>query len=114
MSKRKRTKNSIVESDDEYNETEIPTDDGMDNSLNKAQNPQTQRDGSPEENLESFGLSDTDFDPTENLQINTKKKRSNHPIWAMYGILQKNGKTLEKGKDRIFCVKCFAGKKIKR
>lgn len=112
MAKKRKRSLPIVESDDEFDENQIPSDNDMD--TNKEENPQCQSNISAEENLEVFGLTSEDFDPTSNLQINTKKKRSSHPIWGMYGILQKHGKMIEKAKDRIFCVRCFAGKKIKR
>lgn len=51
----------------------------------------------------------------KNLRINTKNQsKSLHPIWEMFGKLEKNGKTIAKAKDRIFCVHCFEKKKMKR
>lgn len=50
-----------------------------------------------------------------NLRINTSNKtRSSHPIWDMFGKLEKGGKVIAKAKERIFCVHCFQKKKMKR
>lgn len=50
-----------------------------------------------------------------NYRINTNgKSRSSHPIWEMFGRLEKDGKNIVKYKDRVFCVHCFEKSKLKR
>lgn len=50
-----------------------------------------------------------------NYRINiTGKSRSSHPIWEMFGRLEKDGKNIVKFKDRVFCVHCFEKTKLKR
>lgn len=50
-----------------------------------------------------------------NYRINTTgKARSAHPIWEMFGRLEKDGKNIFKYKDRVFCVHCFEKSKLKR
>lgn len=134
MAKRKCTKNPIVESDDEHNFNESEewrnsgnqseSDDSIENVSERSKNSQvknktktTSKNMSAEgDNLESLGLDSTEFDPTQNLRIKTKLKRSNHPIWDLFGVLQKkdDGRDVAKAKDRIFCKKCFELKTIKR
>lgn len=131
--RRKCTKNAIVESEDENRlddseewkndgiQSQSDTDESIEVSTNQKESTQakkmandTTNISADEDNLESIGLNSDDFDPTVHLQINTKQKRSNHPIWNLFGILQKEGKTIAKAKERIFCRKCFEMKKIKR
>lgn len=131
MAKRREcTKSPIVESDDENNlidsdewkigESSSKTGDAMENVSNQCKNTQVKTKTDPlpvevqEENLESFGIDASDFDPTKHLRLNTKNKRSNHPIWDLYGVLLKDGREVSKAKSRIFCKRCFEQKKIKR
>lgn len=89
--KNKNRVNAIIDSDDESN------NDGTSDVAKTSENDN----GS--------------IDLTANLKIQTSKKnRSSHPIWDMFGNLEKNGKVLEKAKNRIFCVHCFRKKKMKR
>lgn len=122
MKKRNCTKDPIVESDDERNFADNDDDEWTEdrnnlnadtNSADLNQNVQISNKKSnisaEDDNFETIGLSSTEYDPKHNLRINTKSKRSNHPIWNVFGILQNkhDGKTVAKAKDRIFCRKCF-------
>lgn len=57
-----------------------------------------------------------EFDSTEgfNLKIIKSVKQSHHVIWSRFGILMKNGKAVDRVKDRIYCIACFEKKKFKR
>lgn len=131
---RKCTKDPILESDDENNcddsdewrntATQSTSDDSMEFASKPSKSTQaknktkttTSNVSAEGDNLESLGLDPTEFDPTKNLRIRTKLKRSNHPVWDLYGVLQKkdDGRDIAKAKDRIFCKKCFELKVIKR
>lgn len=134
---RKCTKNAILESDDENN---INESDEWSNSVHQSESddsteyiPKRSKNipakkttntktttsimSADEDNfdsLEALGLNQSDFDPTKNLRINTKVKRSNHPIWNFFGILQKDGREVFKARGRVFCRKCLESKTIKR
>lgn len=131
MGKRHCTKDAIVESEDEHNiedsdewnhnQSNCDTDTSTDDSVHQTQVAKKQKKtndaisnvSTEEDNLEAIDLNSTDFDPTNTLRISTKTKRSNHPIWNIFGILQKGGQIIAKAKDRIFCRKCFEDKKLK-
>lgn len=133
--KRRCAKNPILESDDENNVSDsdewtnspnqVESDESSETVSNQRKNTQatkkrkttTSSMSAEEDNfddLETLGLDSTDFDPTRNLRINTKTKRSNHPIWNFFGVLQKDGREVFKARGRIFCRKCLEAKTIKR
>lgn len=110
MSKRNR----IIYSDDEEEE-----DGQIDNGKkNKEKDVNIEEEGDCElDNLliEEEDSPNIDHSLSANLRINTKSQsRSSHPIWDSFGKLEKDGKTMVKAKDRIFCVHCFQKKKMKR
>lgn len=132
--KRFCTRDPIVESgsehsfedDEEWNNNQKNTDRNTENSGHQRPNAKIGKTklndaianvSSEGDYLEEIGANSPDFDPREYLRINTKSKRSNHPIWNIFGILQKknDGKTIAKAKDRIFCRTCFEeNSKLKR
>lgn len=57
-----------------------------------------------------------EFDSTEGFNLKTIKsvKQSHHVIWNRFGLLMKNGKIVDRVKERIYCITCFEKKKFKR
>lgn len=122
MSKRSRNLIRLDESDEEDEVTKrgkIDKDKDWQNDCNDSD------DSSIESNKENDGIGDNAMAPidhdleaisiTANLRINTSNKtRSSHPVWDMFGKLEKDGKIIAKAKDRVFCVHCFEKKKMKR
>lgn len=86
MKKRNCTKTPIVESDDDC----IFGGDGDDEwaekqfndvqTINKKSIDSISNVSAEDDNFEKIGLNSAEYDPKHNLRINTKSKRSNHPI----------------------------------
>lgn len=126
MSKRKCTNKIIDDENDEWivdqnnRDADTSTEDFTDKTQNERSSKKKSKDKIPnisdgEVDLEEIGLNSTGYDPKETLRISTKIKRSNHPIWNVFGILynKHDGKPSLKGKDRIFCIKCFEQEETK-
>lgn len=56
------------------------------------------------------------FDSTEGFTLKTIKtmKQSHHVIWNHFGQLMKNGKVIDRIRDRVYCIACFEDKKFKK
>lgn len=122
MSKRDRNFVGLDESDEE-DEVIIRGKKNKDKDRQKDCNDSD--DSLTESNKENCGIGDdvmatgdNDLEAisiTANIRINTSNKtRSSHPIWDMFGKLEKDGKIIAKARDRVFCLHCFEKKKIKR
>lgn len=59
---------------------------------------------------------DEEFNSTDGFTLKVIKnvKQSHHVIWKRYGLLMKNGKIVDRVKDRIYCIACLEKKKFKR
>lgn len=118
MLKRNRNRLYVDESDED--EETIQKD--QTNKKNRENDGENSDDLSVDSNKENDGADDDTMGSNgdleligSNLRINTaNKSRSLHPIWDMFGKLEKNGKIIAKAKERIFCIHCFEKKKMKR
>lgn len=48
------------------------------------------------------------------LKLTKRIKQLNHVVWNRYGQLMKNGKPVDRVKDRVYCITCFEKSTFKR
>lgn len=96
---RRKTRRIIIESDDE-DEATRRTNDKDDDYLPLP-------DG---EDADGTVPDEINFNSTDGFTLKTVKrfKQSNHAIWNRFGQLMKNGKGVDRVKDRVYCVACFS------
>lgn len=107
--KSRKERINYAESDDEEYATAKCTDtDWSANQIEREQIQTSPSDTSLPEEIE--------FDSTEGFNLKTIKsvKQSHHVIWSRFGNLMKNGKIVERVKERIYCITCFEKKQFKR
>lgn len=98
------------------------TESDEDDSATKSADADWSPDQEERDQLQTPASNDTslpeelEFDSTEGFNLKTIKsvKQSQHIIWNRFGHLMKNGKTVDKVKDRVYCITCFEKKKFKR
>lgn len=114
MSKRNRIQSILDDSDEEETVQRDKRFGKSSENLDESFNELTkENNGDDNESTSEHDCEATDL--PANFRVNTSKPtRSSHPIWEMFGQLEKGGKTIAKTKDRIFCTHCFGKNKMKR
>lgn len=62
----------------------------------------------------------TDGDDIDSINVDgltiekLTKARGKSPVWAFFGTIKKDGRSIMKYCDKIFCIKCFENNVIKR